>query len=64
MLERMAKTIQKFLFKNQKSGIGRIVNNAGYKILKHIDLKDKNILEIGPGSMDPYKIFSSDTQNF
>ena len=58
------KQYKNFYFKNQKSGIGRIVNNAGYKILKHIDLKDKNILEIGPGSMDHIKYFQGTPKKF
>ncbi len=33
----------------QKQGIGKIVNDAGYKILQKIDLNRKSILELGPG---------------
>jgi ubiquinone/menaquinone biosynthesis C-methylase UbiE len=53
-----------FYLKNQKSGIGRIVNNAGYKILKHIDLKDKNILEIGPVKINHLKYFKGTPKKY
>ena len=36
---------------NQKGSIGTIVNHLGFKIMKGVDLTDKTILEVGPGSI-------------
>ena len=47
---------EKFYFNTQKKGIGRYINNAGYKILKKVDFKNKNLLELGPGAL-PHKSF-------
>ncbi len=58
------KTYKNFYLNNQKIGIGRIVNNAGYKILNHIDLKDKNVLEIGPGQINHLKHFRSKPREY
>jgi SAM-dependent methyltransferase len=38
-----------FYLNTQKKGVGKIVNDAGYKILKNINLSELSILEIGPG---------------
>lgn len=35
----------------QRSGIGKLVNNAGYPILRQVDLAEKVVLEIGPGDL-------------
>jgi SAM-dependent methyltransferase len=40
----------------QKGGIGKVVNDAGYAILREIDLEDRRVLEIGPGIL-PHKVF-------
>ncbi len=40
-----------FYHANQRQGVGTKVNDAGYKIMKALDLKDKTILEIGPGDI-------------
>ena len=40
----------KISFQYSKKGIGKYINNAGYKVLK-IDFENKNILELGPGSL-------------
>ena len=44
-------TYNKFYLANQRNGIGKIVNEAGYKIMQDIDLTDKKILEIGAGDI-------------
>ena len=36
---------------NQNGSIGTIVNHFGFKIMKGVDLTDKTILEVGPGSI-------------
>ena len=35
----------------QKRSVGKIVNDAGYRVLREVDLSAKAVLEIGPGSM-------------
>ncbi len=42
----------KFYADNQKGTIGKYVNNMGFKIMTHVDLSDKIVLEVGPGSID------------
>jgi SAM-dependent methyltransferase len=39
----------RFYTSQQKGGVGRVVNEAGYKIMSAIDLSGKRCLEIGPG---------------
>ena len=39
---------------NQKQGVGKIVNDAGYRVLRQIDLKEKRVLEIGPGDLNHF----------
>ena len=46
---------EKFYLDTQKSGVGKIVNNSGYTILKNIDLASKSILELGPGNLPHYQ---------
>lgn len=45
------KTILEFYYQTQKQSLGRIVNDAGYRILERIDLDGKRVLEIGPGDI-------------
>src|SRR5271157_4999544 len=33
----------------QKRGVGKTVNDAGYAVLRSVDLSGKRVLEIGPG---------------
>lgn len=40
-----------FYYSNQKRSVGKIVNDAGYKIMSKIDMSEKKILEIGPGDI-------------
>lgn len=61
-----------FYAETQKKGVGSFVNNSGYKILKEVDVTNKTILEIGPGSMHhlkyligtPKKYIIADVQKF
>ena len=50
---------QEFYDKTQKSGIGAIVNNLGYKILLNIDLSGKKVMEIGPGNLPHIKYWKN-----
>jgi SAM-dependent methyltransferase len=45
-----------FYSDTQKGGIGKTVNDAGYAVLREIDLEGKRVLEIGPGIL-PHKAF-------
>ena len=38
-----------FYVSTQKGGVGKIVNDAGYHVLKQVDIADKIVCEIGPG---------------
>lgn len=40
-----------FYQNTQKAGVGKIVNDAGYRILNHINLEKTRCLEIGPGTL-------------
>lgn len=40
-----------FYTNTQKKGVGSIINNAGYNVLKKINLDGLNVLEIGPGGL-------------
>lgn len=41
----------RFYNATQKQSVGKIVNDAGYKVLRRVDLDARTVLEIGPGSM-------------
>ena len=41
----------KFYDQTQKQGIGRLVNDAGYRVMRRIDVDGRTLLEIGPGSI-------------
>ena len=45
------KTYLAFYLANQRKGIGTLVNEAGYRIMSHIDMTGKTVLEIGPGDI-------------
>ncbi|HBY55528.1 MAG TPA: hypothetical protein DEG23_01765 [Coxiellaceae bacterium] len=45
------KSCYNFYLNNQKKTIGKIVNDAGYRVLKKIDWSGKKVLEIGPGEI-------------
>ena len=35
----------------QRRSIGAVVNQAGYRVMRHIDLNGRHVLEIGPGDL-------------
>jgi ubiquinone/menaquinone biosynthesis C-methylase UbiE len=41
----------RFYDETQQRGVGRLVNDAGYKVMRRIDLDGRTLLEIGPGSI-------------
>ncbi|MBF0612085.1 MAG: class I SAM-dependent methyltransferase [Magnetococcales bacterium] len=45
------KTYSNFYAANQRAGIGKMVNNAGYRIMAQIDMTGKRVLEIGAGDI-------------
>lgn len=45
-----------FYAETQKSGVGKIVNDSGYRILGAVDFTGKRVLEIGPGIL-PHRRF-------
>ncbi|WP_299866624.1 class I SAM-dependent methyltransferase [uncultured Hoeflea sp.] len=49
-----------FYESTQKGGIGKTINDAGYGVLRDIDLNGKRVAEIGPGSM-PHRSFWNGT---
>jgi ubiquinone/menaquinone biosynthesis C-methylase UbiE len=40
-----------FYYAIQKSSVSRIMNNAGYSVLRAVSMEKKNVLEIGPGDI-------------
>ena len=49
--EEYNKVITEFYESNQRGGIGGRVNDLGYDVLNKVNLKNKNILEIGAGDI-------------
>ena len=45
------KTYTDFYEANQRAGIGRYINDAGYKVMSNIDLTGTRVLEIGAGDI-------------
>jgi SAM-dependent methyltransferase len=45
------KTYANFYVENQRAGIGRKINDAGYQAMSAIDLTGKRVLEIGAGDI-------------
>jgi SAM-dependent methyltransferase len=41
-----------FYLANQRTSIGLMVNRAGYRIVKRVDLADRDVMEIGPGAIE------------
>ena len=55
------KCMGKFYVDTQKKGIGKVVNHWGFRILEHVDLASKAVLEIGPGIIDHTRVLARDT---
>lgn len=36
----------------QRTSVGRVVNDAGYGVLSHVEMEGREVLEVGPGSLD------------
>ena len=58
------KNYELFHFKTQKKGIGKFVNDQGYKIIKEINLNNKVILEVGPGFISHKKYWEGKPKKF
>lgn len=52
------KTYLEFYQKNQKQSIGKVVNDAGYNVLRKINFRNKDILELGPGQINHFKYWN------
>ncbi|MEO7369476.1 MAG: class I SAM-dependent methyltransferase, partial [Ilumatobacteraceae bacterium] len=44
-------TYGEFYEVSQRQGVGRWVNEAGYRVLSQVDLRNRVVLEIGPGEI-------------
>jgi len=44
-------TYAKFYLANQRKGVGKMINDAGYSVIADIDLSGKTVLEIGAGDI-------------
>lgn len=44
---------------NQRKGIGSFVNDSGYSVMEEIDLKEKCVLEFGPGDLRHHQFWNS-----
>ena len=58
------KTYVDFYLANQKQSVGGVVNHAGYRVMKKINLSKKEVLEIGPGEIDHFKYWVGKPQRF
>ena len=54
----------KFYNDNQKGSIGTTVNHFGFKIMEEVDLSNKIILEVGPGSIEHLDYNSSKPEQY
>jgi SAM-dependent methyltransferase len=41
----------RFYDTNQKASVGKVVNDAGYRVMRRVDLTGKRVLEVGPGDI-------------
>lgn len=51
MWDEWLSTYADFYEQNQRVGIGRVVNGAGYRVMRRIDLEGRTVLEVGPGEI-------------
>jgi ubiquinone/menaquinone biosynthesis C-methylase UbiE len=58
------KFTEKFYLETQKRGIGKIINEMGYKILKNVDFNNKVLLELGPGNLPHKKFWLNEPNKF
>ena len=40
-----------YYYANQKQSVGKVVNDAGYRVMKQVNLAGKMVLEVGPGDI-------------
>ncbi len=52
------KRFLEFYYVNQKASVGKIVNDAGYKVLNSVSMDTKKILEIGPGDIPHFRFWN------
>jgi ubiquinone/menaquinone biosynthesis C-methylase UbiE len=52
------KVLQDYYLATQKKSIGNSVNNAGYKVLRKINIEGKKVLEVGPGQISHIKYWT------
>jgi SAM-dependent methyltransferase len=53
-----------FYEKTQKQGIGNVINELGYKVLGSIDLSEKKVLEVGPGTLPHLKFWKGTPSHY
>lgn len=58
------RTSTRFYLSNQRTGIGIRVNDAGYQVMKKIDLKNKTVLEFGPGDIRHIKYWQGNPKQY
>ncbi|NNM20053.1 MAG: class I SAM-dependent methyltransferase [Gammaproteobacteria bacterium] len=57
-------TYLEFYYATQKKSVGSVVNNAGYRVMKRIDLTGKQVLEIGPGDINHIDCWRGTPEHF
>jgi len=53
-----------FYYGTQKTSVGAVVNNAGYKVMKEVDLEGKRVLEMGPGDINHIRDWQGSPESF
>jgi len=53
-----------FYQENQRKGIGSMVNDSGYSVMAEIDLREKCVLEVGPGDMRHHRFWNSRPEKY
>jgi len=54
----------RFYANTQRRGIGNLVNHWGFKISQLVDLKDKEVLEVGPGFIEHLRYNSTRPKSY
>ena len=58
------KTYTNFYAENQRAGIGKTINDAGYQVMSAIDLTGKQVLEIGAGDIRHLKYINGNPKEW
>ena len=53
-----------FYYVNQKASVGKVVNDAGYEVLRSVSMDQKRILEIGPGDIPHFRFWNGKPQRY